>query len=350
MTRWWLLPAVPLYAAGLAVHRRVTRRRVLPRPVISVGNITWGGTGKTPVVIYLARRLAAQGRRPAVLTRGYFRQAAAPVIASDGKHLLCTPAIAGDEPCLIAERAPGAAVLVSADRYAAGMTAMERFDPGVFILDDGFQQWKLARACDIVCVNALNPWGNGCLIPAGSLREPVTALSRASCVLITNAGLVPGEVVAALEQQIRGVTGAVIAQAGYAAPEIRNIMTGVSVPAACFPEREVVAVSAIGENRGFYRTLEQQKFSISRHIAFRDHYWYNLADIPSILSGFSKTTPVLTTAKDAVKLKPVLARLGTCDAERFYSVDVALQFLKGEDACLERMEKAVRSSLTVTER
>ncbi|MGH7740092.1 MAG: tetraacyldisaccharide 4'-kinase, partial [bacterium] len=151
------------YLAGWTVKKTahyagLTRRRRLACPVISVGNITTGGTGKTPVVIFLAQHFSAQGKRVAVLSRGYGRSARAPkrLWVSDGKSLLATPAQGGDEPVLIARKVPQAAVLVGKDRYRSGLEAMERFKPDLFILDDGFQRrYEFHRDLDIIVIDGI---------------------------------------------------------------------------------------------------------------------------------------------------------------------------------------------------
>src|SRR5205085_6711634 len=160
----------------LALYRRgafaITK---LERPVISVGNITTGGTGKTPLVERVARIVASDGKKVCILTRGYGR--AHPdrhVVVSDGERITATPAAAGDEPSLLAQKLLGtAAVVCNADRRTAGLYAIEAFNTDCFILDDGFQHLRLARDLDIVTIDATNPWGGERLLPAGRLREPL---------------------------------------------------------------------------------------------------------------------------------------------------------------------------------
>ncbi|HYY41783.1 MAG TPA: tetraacyldisaccharide 4'-kinase, partial [Pyrinomonadaceae bacterium] len=176
-----------LYRAGLFAMHRVAA------PVISVGNITAGGTGKTPLVEWLARAVAREGRRVCVLTRGYGRRDAhRRVVVSDGTRILADARAGGDEPRLLAENLRGlAAVVADRNRVAAARWALAELQSEVFILDDGFQHLSLARDLDIVTVDASAPWGGGHLLPRGRLREPLDGLARAHCIVITRAELAP---------------------------------------------------------------------------------------------------------------------------------------------------------------
>src|SRR5688572_13632272 len=160
-------------------------------PVVSVGNLTAGGTGKTPLVEWVARALAGEGLRPCVLTRGYGRaDESRRVVASDGARVLAGVAECGDEPRLLAEKLLGAAsVVCDRDRVSAARWAREELGAQVFVLDDGFQHLRIARDLDVVTLDATDPWGGGHLLPRGRLREPASALARADCVVITRSEL-----------------------------------------------------------------------------------------------------------------------------------------------------------------
>ena len=174
-------PGAGRYAAGLLPSRK------LPRPVISVGNLTVGGTGKTPTVAMLARHFISRGKRVVVLSRGYGGRQTA--WGGGGFHwklaLLLSPEEAGDEPYLLASTVPGLAVVVGADRYRAGLLAMEQLKPDIFILDDGYQHLRLKRDLNILLLDSRHPFGNGRMLPAGLLREPQSAAERADLIMYT---------------------------------------------------------------------------------------------------------------------------------------------------------------------
>src|SRR5205085_4362272 len=174
-TRDWL------YARG------VLRCRALGVPVISVGNLTVGGTGKTPTVELVVRTLLELGHRPAVLSRGYGRRSHGIRVVADSSSLRLGGDEGGDEPVLLARRLPGVPVIVGTHRYAAGREAVERFGVSAIVLDDGFQHRTLAKDLEIVMARARAPWGNGRLLPGGPLREPLAALARAHLIVVTGA-------------------------------------------------------------------------------------------------------------------------------------------------------------------
>lgn len=337
-----LYPLSLAYHAGLKLDRALTEPRHLPRPVISVGNLTWGGTGKTPVGIRLCRDLYGLGVKPLVLTRGYGRKAAsaAPVIVSDGTRLLSNPAEAGDEPCLIASSAPQAAVVVGSDRYAAARSLMAKLNPGAFVLDDGFQHWKLSRDLDIVCVNCLDPWGNGLLIPAGTLREPLASLGRAGLVILTNADRAEAEKVEGLRAEMARYFAGPVLSAGYRTAGMRRIVDGANN--ALSEGTPVTAFCAIAQPQGFVGLLRKLGYTVAAQEAFRDHHAYTRADIGRLLAGSSG--PLVTTAKDAVKIAAYIAQLPPQDAARVFALDIELEIIEGEQLWHDALQRTLRSS------
>ncbi len=315
------------YYAGLLIAKRFTTRFRLSRPVISIGNITWGGTGKTPVAIALAQELIRRGLKPAVLSRGYRRKGSNEhLIVSDGTRILSTPEACGDEPYLIAQSVPQAAVVVGADRYAAGELAFHELGADVFILDDGFQHWRLTRTADVVCVNALNPFGNGLLIPAGILREPLSALSRAHLIVLTNTQLVPEEKLPALERTLHRFSAAPIIRSSYTPSALMKVLDLTKHPVELLKGKNVAAFSGIAEHSGFSRMLEQCGMTVTRHIRYRDHHWYSTGEIEESMKTAPTDCPFVTTAKDAVRLRGVTPRLSTQCAERIYALEIDLSF------------------------
>ena len=207
-----LAPLGMLYGAVTRARLRLYRSGFLKTervgaPVISVGNLTAGGTGKTPMVEWVARTLAGEGLRACVLTRGYGRaDEGRRVVASDGARVLAEVWECGDEPRLLAERLVGAAsVVCDRDRVAAARWARAELGAEVFVLDDGFQHLRIARDLDIVTVDATAPWGGGHMLPRGRLREPASGLARAGCVVITRAEL--ADDLAALRAEVARASG-----------------------------------------------------------------------------------------------------------------------------------------------
>jgi tetraacyldisaccharide 4'-kinase len=265
-------------------------------------------------------------------------------MVSDGTKVLVAPTVSGDEPYLIAANVPGAGVMVGADRYAAGLTAMEKLNPDIFILDDGFQHWKLHRDMDVLCINALNPFGNGCLIPAGILREPAAAVRRGTIVLITNTDMASESAVAATEATVRRHNAAApVLRAAYRVTAVRRLADNAVTAADTFAPKEAALVSALGENRGFRKTAENAGFRVAGHVALRDHYWYNINNIKMFLARFPKDLPIFITAKDAVRLNDLLPALPLHDRERFFSLDIELD-ISGEEQWQRAIRKILQSS------
>lgn len=327
--RQLLAPLTPLYELGVIVDRALARPRRLPAPVISVGNITWGGTGKTPAVIALARYFTENGRRTAILTRGYRRAGAGTLIVSDGAGVRAAPGQAGDEPYLIARECPGTIVIAGADRLAAGLLAYDRFHPDIFILDDGFQHWCLRRDLDIVCVNAADPFGNGHLIPAGSLRERPSALRRADIILLTNADRLADGPRTELLARIAGLTSAPVCQSRTRITGLRRVLDGVRLSVSQLEGRSVTVVSALGNNAGFQQSVAALGCRIAASRMFRDHHRYTPGDIQALPAADSEIC--ITSAKDAVKLKAVLGHLPGASAIRWFETESVMEFMAGED-------------------
>jgi len=293
------------YHAGLAGNLLLYRLGILkaqrlPAAVISVGNITVGGTGKTSATCALARNASRRGEKVAVLSRGYGGARAG--VVQNGGRLLMTQEQAGDEPYLIAAKLPGTAVLVGKHREITGKVAIERLSASVLILDDAFQYWPLYKDREIVLVDALNPFGFGHLLPGGMLREPVRNMKRAHEVWITHCDLVkPGEV-----ERLRRTISALHPKA----PVVETIhepvglldLTGRPLPLEELRGKRIVALSSIGNPEAFERTL-QKLGAVALPFRFRDHHKYTVRDaeeIEAIAAGVAEA--MVTTEKDAVRL------------------------------------------------
>src|SRR5438067_306857 len=281
-----LTPLSGLY--GLVVDRRsalyergVFRQHRVLVPVISVGNITVGGTGKTPLVERIAQTLAAEGHCPCVVTRGYRRNTKARIVASNGLDISATPHEAGDEAFMLAESLKGkAAVVCDTDRVAGANWAIENLKSDVIILDDGFQHRRIARDLDIVTIDATNPWGNGNLLPAGTLREPLAALSRADCFVITRVEN-PIQTAALRDELIKLNAEAPIFTSVTNLSETRILSTNVSAPLD--PKAHPIAgFCAIGNPESFFALLKREGFQLKCQRPFRDHYRFHQADLDRV--------------------------------------------------------------------
>jgi tetraacyldisaccharide 4'-kinase len=304
--RYLFLPLAPLYRGAVVARNAAYRRGWMKKarldlPVISIGNLTFGGTGKTPTVIALARDLVRMGRRPAVLTRGYKRlhDGQLVVIGPDPRQ---TAAEAGDEPLEIARSLPGVPVVVDADRARGGAEA-KRLGADVVLLDDGFQHLQLERDLDLVLIDAGDPWGGGRLPPLGRLREKPNALARADAVLITK---VPSEwrpVVAEIEQVVDAL-----------APKLQVFVSRLRVSRVHLPGegwrepamldgRRVLAFAALGRPEGFAATLAEAGAEIVATRWFPDHHPYSEDDMGRIVAEAAAADAIpVATAKDAVKI------------------------------------------------
>jgi tetraacyldisaccharide 4'-kinase len=281
---------------------RVTKLDV---PVISVGNLTTGGTGKTPVVEWICRVLAASERRVCVLTRGYGRlNPESRVIVSDGSKVLALAAEAGDEPLLLAQNLRGlAAVISDADRSSAGKWAKEELGMDVFVLDDGFQHLRLDRNLDLLVIDATDPWGGGHLLPFGRLREPRGGVARADCIVVTRADSQPD--VDSLKKEIRRFNQECpIFISSMNVRSITRLGSGFEEEIASLPQ-PVAAFCGVGNPQSFLDQLSRAGLDPLFTQSFPDHHWYQQTEIDSLCrkSRDSGAESLITTAKDAVKLQ-----------------------------------------------
>ncbi len=293
-----------------ALYRKgIARSYDLGVPVISVGNITVGGTGKTPLAAFAANVLAENGRRVCILTRGYKRENPHErVVVSDGQKILAGASASGDEPFELAQKLLGvSAVIADKDRASAGAWAKENLGIDAFVLDDGFQHFKLKRDLDLVTVDATNPFGNGWMLPLGTLRESAENLSRAGAIILTRANLVQD--INSLKRKI-----------GKFAPHVpvfisRNktvklipiseLFSGEPENSFPIPAKEkALAFCALGNPSGFFAQLKLEGFDIAGVEQFPDHHGYTQKDVTGLEEAAREKNAeiLLTTVKDAVKL------------------------------------------------
>ncbi|MGI9035184.1 MAG: tetraacyldisaccharide 4'-kinase [Pyrinomonadaceae bacterium] len=296
-----LMPFSQLYGAAIRARLKLYEKgffksRDLGAPTVSVGNITVGGTGKTPLVARIAEILAERGAKVCILTRGYRRENERDrILVSDGEKILADVEKAGDEPLELAEKLLGKTVLIAdANRARAGRWARAKFGITTFILDDAFQHLKVRRDLDIVCIDATNPFGNGKLLPQGILREPLKNLKRADAVVITRANLAAN--VSDLKTRIFDLNpnGKIFVSKNKLNPE-SGIWNLKSIAAFC----------ALGNPENFFAQLRQEGFDLVFTKTFPDHHFYAQKDIDALEreARAKGAQCFITTAKDAVKLK-----------------------------------------------
>jgi tetraacyldisaccharide 4'-kinase len=285
------------------VERRPDLQRRLRQPVISVGNLSVGGTGKTPVVAAIAQKLIEAGQRPSILSRGYARTEAADgvVVVSDGARIHAAVDRAGDEPLMLARQLPRAVVCVSPDRHLAGTLAEHQLGCTVHILDDGFQHLELARNLDVL-VTTIGEIPNGRMMPMGRLREPIDAAARAHFLVVSDgtAGA------ASSEAWTLGISQSCGALRTLAAP-VPVSQTGRLKAASIEAEigLKILAVAGIAHPDRFVTMLRDAGWNVVETLAFVDHHRYTLADVAAIEAKrqASGADVVLTTDKDAVRLE-----------------------------------------------
>lgn len=307
-----------VYLILLKIQRSLVRPKQLPVPIISIGNLVAGGTGKTPTVVWLAAFLEEMGFTPAILTRGYRSKATEKGLIFthfDLKRL--TPDLTGDEPYLLAGLLPGTVIAVGRDRYRSGLNALaDHPEIDVFIMDDGFQHLKLYRDLDILLLDAARPFGNGRLIPRGTLREPLSGLERADLVLLTRTAKIE-------ESEITSLTEYIQKYHSDSAVGIVREEHSALIPlgfwrqkASPFPVsnhlkgKRVAAITGIGNPQQFLASLESLGAEVGYFKSYPDHYRWEEAEIENLILtlkdwGFED---LIVTGKDGVKLAAYLEK------------------------------------------
>jgi len=293
-TAWFYAQFMRIRAALYA--RGTLRPRRLPARVISVGNLTVGGTGKTPLVLWLAQRLQGAGLRVAILSRGYGRSVRQARIFANG-----IPRVeeAGDEPVLLARRLHGVPLGIAADRFAVGLQLAARHRPDVFLLDDGFQHLRLARDLDIVLLDASDPFGGGYVLPAGALREPVDALVRAQVVVLTRSRQAADSAIEAVRLYNPRVP---VFRARTRLAGVLDATSHKPVPRETLAGVPVLAFCGIGNPAAFWQDVRDWGFRLAGTQAFPDHHRYSADDFRRIARQADRyaAQALLTTEKDVV--------------------------------------------------
>jgi tetraacyldisaccharide 4'-kinase len=338
-----LLPAALAYRAGQTVRNawwRFAKRRV-PARTISVGNLTVGGNGKTPFTLFLASRLQAHGLSVGIVSRGFGRSQEGPAaLVSDGAAIKLTAEQAGDEPVMMAKSFRGP--IVVARRRIDGIRLLsELANPDVIVLDDAFQHRALARDVDLVLINRERGFGNGHLLPAGPMREPLRAIRRATAAILISSGI-PDRPNAITSRQMNAISRVPTLEATLRPKALVRYERGnwLEAPIA-MAGRHVLAVSGLADPSGFYAMLHEIDTDLIGVLEYPDHHVYNSSDWQTILKAAADADMVLTTEKDLVKLEKFPFARDSLYALRLEVV------MSAEDAA--RLDKIVIGNATQSE-
>ena len=333
--------------------KRVIRNHALGCLVVSIGNLTCGGTGKTPVVEVIARTLSAHGRRVAILSRGYRSKKRSlwsrlsmiftdqkiefpPKVVSDGKNLLLNSDFAGDEPYMLASNLKDVAVLVDKDRVKSGIYTIDHFGTDVIILDDGFQYLMLKAHINIVLVDSTDPFGNGHVLPRGILREPIKNIRRADYIFLTKSD--GSHKLRHLKNFLRRHNRrAEIIECCHRPKHLVKLFTGETLPLEKLSGMKVAALSAIARPESFENFLKQLGAELVCKDHYADHHRYTQQEIIDFINQAKAAGAeyIVTTEKDAVRIP----RLERCDVPLIY-LRIQIDILSGQenfDQCISRI-------------
>jgi tetraacyldisaccharide 4'-kinase len=335
---------LPLYAASLIYSlamrlrawlyaRGIFRSHESSMPVISVGNLTVGGTGKTPITLFLVDRLKRLGRRSAIISRGYKgTHEGRTILVSDGKQVFLSAKEAGDEPFMMANRAPDVPVVIGAQRHLAVELATQETDADVAVCDDAFQHLAIYRNLNILCVNGERGFGNRHVFPYGPLREPFSALARADAVFLNDGEGCREDIIPTLRRH--GFGGPVIVWR-YAIRCFRDVESGMEIPVSELAGRNVHALAATAAPGGFFHLLEKSGIRIASWTVRPDHHAWSAKDLakPDFLADNASIMYHVATEKDSVKMGGLVPP----DGHPVLAAIVDPQFSGDDETLIERI-------------
>lgn len=314
-----------LFIRSILYRFNICKRYQLSPPVISVGNMTLGGVGKTPIIQFLAESLRDKNFKPVILTRGYMPPVTGGEIPSS------------DEFAMLKEELRDIPILKGPDRYRNALQYLKNHQVDIFLLDDGFQHWTLTRNLDIVVINTTNPWGNGFLLPRGILRESWHALKRADIVILTKIDIGSNKV-HEIKSKLDIVNPRALILESIHQPEyFVEIRSGKKFNVEIVKNKGIVLISSIGDPKSFEQTLINLQANIKKNFQFMDHFHYsnqNIGDIVRFCQQYDIHT-IVTTHKDAVKLRPLMKQFDE-NIEVLY-LKIHIQINAGEEEFFERI-------------
>jgi tetraacyldisaccharide 4'-kinase len=300
------IPLIPVYLFIYYIKRFISKSEKFNIPVICVGNITTGGTGKTPAVIELAKLLLIMGLNPGIVSRGYHgSKSKEGAIVTDGNAIFLIPEECGDEPFLIAKSLMQVPVAICANRFKAIQNLLGRFKIDLILMDDGFQNNSIYKDINIVIIDAANPFGNGLILPAGDLRESIQSLKRSDIIIINKSDLVTEDQLSILTTKIeRKANNKRIFYSRYGNGifyRINNLKN--TLPPENILNKKILLISGIGNPEAFTRTINRYKPALIKHIPYPDHHYYSLHEIEKIVDKSKQFDLIITTEKDYIKMK-----------------------------------------------
>lgn len=323
------------YSLAIGVRNAAYRRgwlrvRTLPVPVISIGNLTTGGTGKTPVVAWIVNELVARGQQPAIVSRGYRS------LGPEGN----------DEKKMLARLCPGVPHPQHPRRYQAALPLLRDGRADCIVLDDGFQHQQLARDLNILLIDATRPWGGDHLLPLGRLREPVAGMSRADLILLTRCDLADESALAGIQQRIRSFTAVTVLRTRFVGQTFSNAV-GLRVNATQMQQRRPLAFCGIGNPGGFQTGLRQLGLDLpaARFVAFPDHHHFSRDDFQHVteLARQQECETLLCTHKDLVKVPE-----SAFENLPVWALDQSLDFIDAPDPLWAALRTLFPGQLTAT--
>lgn len=337
-----------VYLSGVEKKRKAALAKAVQAnvPVISVGNITAGGTGKTPCILLLADELQQAGYKPAVISRGYRSGLEKEGgVVSDGKQIQVSQAMAGDEPYMMALKLPQVPILVGKDRITS-MRKATAMGADVLLMDDGFQYWQLKRDLDIILIDCTNPFGYDHALPRGLLREPLSALKRAGLFILTKSDQVHGVDVMEIKEKLEGLAPGVPILTSCHSPS--QVVPYKKWKASCHEGplleaamKKAYLLSGIGNPGAFQETAKSAGLRPVGQMAFDDHHHYTDEDVRNAISEAKAKGAewIVTTEKDAVKLM-ALSSVESAEIP-FYVLEIAMTLQEGKEALMKAVKQCV---------
>ncbi len=326
-------PFSKIYGAGIELRNRgfdsgLLPIQKLPRPVISVGNLTVGGTGKTPVVAYLAKYLNQHGLKVAVLTRGYKRETSKTVILNQDNLAQFPFHETGDEARVLVNYVDNGAVVIDHNRFHGGTVAINDFNPDVFILDDGFQHRRLFRELDIVTLDAKLPFGNRQLLPSGPLRESIKNIKRANLLWITRVSQSSFSE-EEIKSRMRDIINKPAVFSNHEPIRVIDFASKSKLPIEFLKNRKIIAFAGIANPNSFLETLNKLGANVIKFQNFKDHFMYTPKEIELLANTLNGCNAeiLITTEKDAVRFSGEILQ----HIPNLHVLQVGIQLLDGKE-------------------